>query len=226
MKLGVLFSGGKDSFLALHRGMQDNDIRCLITLKSQNLESYMFHTPNIHLTHYLSQAVDIPLVTQRTEGNKEKELKDLETAFKRAKEEYLIEGIITGTLASTYQSTRVQSICRDQGLWCFNPLWMKDPLENLRTALDIGLEVIIVGIYAYPLKENLLGRAIDHELLSELMEMEDRYSINPSGEGGEIETLVIDGPMFRSRLKVLRYEKHYHNYSGVMEIPEVELIEK
>jgi len=44
MKLGLLFSGGKDStyagFLAQKYG---HNIVCLISLESKNLESYMFH---------------------------------------------------------------------------------------------------------------------------------------------------------------------------------------
>ena len=43
MKLGVLFSGGKDSSLALYKAKED--VVCLITLDSKNKDSYMFHTP-------------------------------------------------------------------------------------------------------------------------------------------------------------------------------------
>ena len=62
MKLGVLFSGGKDSTIALHETAKKNKIECLITLISQNKESYMFHTPNIEVTELQSQSLEIPTI--------------------------------------------------------------------------------------------------------------------------------------------------------------------
>ncbi|MCK5594341.1 MAG: TIGR00289 family protein, partial [Candidatus Aenigmarchaeota archaeon] len=44
MKLGVLFSGGKDSTYALDIAMQKEEVVCLIAIVSKNKESYMFHT--------------------------------------------------------------------------------------------------------------------------------------------------------------------------------------
>ena len=40
MKLGVLFSGGKDSTLALHLAAEKEEVACLITVVSINKESY------------------------------------------------------------------------------------------------------------------------------------------------------------------------------------------
>ena len=83
MKLGVLFSGGKDSTIALHKAAKENKIACLITIISKNKESYMFHTPNINITKMQSEALGIPIINKDTKGNPEKELKDLEEAIKK-----------------------------------------------------------------------------------------------------------------------------------------------
>jgi len=46
MKLGVLFSGGKDStFAAWTAKKYGHEISCLISIISKNEDSYMFHTP-------------------------------------------------------------------------------------------------------------------------------------------------------------------------------------
>ena len=51
MKSAVLFSGGKDSVMALNYAINNgDDVKYLLSIKSQNDESYMFHVPNIHLT--------------------------------------------------------------------------------------------------------------------------------------------------------------------------------
>ena len=63
MKLGVLFSGGKDSTLSMHLAKKHHEISCLLSMKSENDESYMFHTPNIGITELQAEALDIPLLT-------------------------------------------------------------------------------------------------------------------------------------------------------------------
>ena len=136
MKLGVLFSGGKDSTLALHKAHEKEEVTCLITLRSNNPESYMFHTPNIHLTELQAQALELPLITQVTEGKKEAELDDLEKAVASAIKDFGIEGIVTGAVESIYQTQRVQTICNRLDIWCLNPLWKKDQ-KNLLEALPL-----------------------------------------------------------------------------------------
>jgi len=63
MKLGVLCSGGKDSWFACHLAMQKEEVACLISVRSRNEESYMFHTPNTHLVPLQAEAAGLPLVT-------------------------------------------------------------------------------------------------------------------------------------------------------------------
>ena len=125
MRLGVLFSGGKDSLFAAYLASKTDKLACLITIISENKESYMFHTSNIHLANIQAKSLNLPLITVKTKGKKEQELKDLKKAIKQAKSKHKIEGIVTGTIASTYQSTRIQKICNRLNLHCFNPLWQK-----------------------------------------------------------------------------------------------------
>ena len=55
MNVAVLFSGGKDSTMALHAALEEKeDVKYLLSMKSRNDESYMFHVPNIHITDLLS----------------------------------------------------------------------------------------------------------------------------------------------------------------------------
>ena len=119
MRLGVLFSGGKDSTLALHYAAEKEEVACLITLISKNKESYMFHTPNIDVTSLQAQALELPQITKITQGEKEKELLDLENAIAQAAKKYRIEGVVTGAIESVYQAERVQRICNQAGAMVF-----------------------------------------------------------------------------------------------------------
>tara|TARA_Y100000748_G_scaffold298052_1_gene292845 strand:+ start:204 stop:878 length:675 start_codon:yes stop_codon:yes gene_type:complete len=218
MKLGVLFSGGKDSYLALQYASEDHEISCLITLDSKREDSWMFHTPTIEWTRLQAQSMKIKHLVKVTSGIKEEELSDLSTIIELAKSEYSIEGIVTGALASVYQSTRIQLICNDLDLWCFNPLWQMPQKALLQDLLSNNVEAIISGVAAEPFDDSWLGKHIDSECVSNLIDLEKSNHINPAGEGGEIESFVINAPLFTRKIEISQSKKHYSNYSGRLEI--------
>ncbi len=226
MKLGVLFSGGKDSTLALHKAAEKEEVACLITLVSQNMESFMFHTPNIDVTALQAEALGLPLIRRMTKGEKEKELHDLEEAIAQAIERFGIEGIVSGAVESVYQSERIQRICHRLGVWCFNPLWKKNQKALLEEIVDNNFKAIISGIFAYPLDESWLGKEIDDEMIAKLVLLEEEFGLSPSGEGGEIETTVLDAPLFKKKIRILEYKVEARGNSGVFIIKRSRLVPK
>jgi predicted ATP pyrophosphatase (TIGR00289 family) len=226
MRVGVLFSGGKDSSLALYKAKKFHDVVCLISLISKNPESYMFHIPNIELTKLQAEAIGLPLIQMITKGEKEKELKDLKKALNLAKKKFKIEGAVTGAIRSIYQSSRIQRICKEIDLQCLNPLWSKDQIKLLNELVGKNFKVIISGVFAFPLDKSFLGKIIDKEMVEKLKQFMERYKLNPAGEGGEIETTVIDAPFFNKRIEILDYEISYSNNSGVFKIKNAILIDK
>jgi len=201
MKCGVLFSGGKDSVYATYLTKKNgNEISCLISIFSDNPESYMFHTPSIFKVKKQAIVMDIPLIIQNTKGEKEKELKDLENAIKKAITKYKIEAIVTGAVESKYQASRIKKICIKLGIKCINPLWKKNQLILLQELIDNNFKIIIVGIFAYPLDKSWLGREINNNFIDEVKKLYEKYKINPAGEGGEFETFVIYCPLFSKEL--------------------------
>ena len=223
MRLAVLFSGGKDSTLALKRAMDKEEVACLISIISKNKESYMFHTPNISMTELQAEALGLKLVKRETEGEKEDELNDLRAAIVEAKEKHGIDGVVTGAVESVYQSIRVQRICADLGLWCFNPLWQMDQVELLRETLKQGFKTIISGVFAYPFDDSWLGREIDEKMIDELIQLKEKFRINPAGEGGEIETTVLHAPFFKKKIIIKDSEKHFANNAGTLDVIEAVL---
>jgi diphthine-ammonia ligase len=226
MKLGVLFSGGKDSTLALHKAAEKEQISCLITLRSSNPESYMFHTPNIDITTLQAEALRLPLITKVTEGKKEEELADLEQAITQAVKQFQIEGIVTGAVESVYQTERVQRICNHLDLWCFNPLWKRNQKELLEELVEKHFQTIISGVFAYPLDESWLGKQIDMIMISRLVALQREIGLSPSGEGGEIETTVLDAPLFKKKIEVLDYSVAAKGNWGVFKIKNARLVAK
>ncbi len=203
MKAGVLFSGGKDSCYAAYKAKQKGyELSCLISVFSENKESYMFHTPNIKRVEEQAKTIQIPLIIQKTKGQKEEELADLEKAIKKAKTKYKIDTIATGAIASEYQASRIQKICDKLNLKCLNPIWQKDELKYLHELIENNFKVIIVGVFAYPLDKTWLGREINKQFVNDAIDLNNKYRVHIAGEGGEFETFVLDCPLFKNPLQI------------------------
>ena len=203
MKLAILLSGGKDSLYAAYMAKQEgNNLVCAVTIESENKDSFMFHTPAIEKTRAQAEMMEIPIIIQKTEGKKEDELEDLKKGIIKAVKEYGIEGVVTGAIQSVYQSTRIQNICNELKIECFNPLWQKDEIPYLGELIENKFEVIITSVAAYPLDESWLGKNIDKKFLKEILPLVQKYKIHPAGEGGEFETFVLNCPLFKKGLKI------------------------
>lgn len=178
----------------------------------------MFHVPSISKSKQQSKVMGIPIIVQKTKGEKESELKDLEKAIKKAKKDFNIEGIVTGAVESVYQSSRIQKICDKLRLDCFNPLWQKPQFEILEDLLKNKFEVIVTGVFAYPLTKKWLGKKIDKEFIMEMRKLNKDFKISPAGEGGEFETLVLNCPLFIEPLKIIDSKIFGRGYSWTMEV--------
>jgi asparagine synthase (glutamine-hydrolysing) len=228
LRLGVLFSGGKDSAYALYVMQRQNyKIDCLISLVSENPDSYMFHTPNMGMVRLQSEAIGLPLIEQLTKGTEEIELEDLERALSKAKETYGIDGVVTGALYSSYQRDRIERSCDKHGLKIFSPLWHLNQESELREIIDNGFKFIVTKIAADGLDKSWLGKEITHKDIDKLVQLNKRIGINIAFEGGEAETLMVDGPIFKTKIIIKEAEKVMeNNYIGLFRIIKAELQER
>lgn len=225
MNLAALFSGGKDSSLAVQRVLEKGwHVTRLVSVTPKTPESYMFHYPNISMTELQAEAAGIPLVKMLSEGVKEEEVKDIEKALRPLKGE--VSGVVVGALASKYQSDRVEAVCRKLGLDMVAPLWGEDPLEIWNELLEKGFRIMVVGVACEGLGREWLGRIIDHEALEELSSVSERFRFHLAGEGGEFETLTLDAPFFRKSIVVREARTEWHGDSGHCLITRAELAEK
>jgi predicted ATP pyrophosphatase (TIGR00289 family) len=125
-----------------------------------------------------------------------------------------VEGVVTGAIASTYQKTRIDMICEQLGLKSIAPLWHRDPLSILKELVDLSFNAIMTGVYAYGFTREWLGKRIDAGVISALEELNKQYGVSLVGEGGEYETLVLDGPIFKKRIEIVDAETVWKGQSG------------
>jgi len=223
MRVAVLATGGKDSALALYKVLnEDHEVKYLVSMIPLREDSWMFHYPNIRLVDLFAEAAEIQLVKAETLAVKEREVEDL----KRLIEGIDVDAIVSGAIASNYQKSRIEKICEQLRLKCIAPLWHENPLNILKEILDLKFEVIITGVYAYGFSEEWLGRKIDEASVKALIELNKQYGVSLVGEGGEYETLVLDAPFFKKRIKIVEAEKIWKNQSGYFLITKAKLENK
>lgn len=224
MRVAVLFSGGKDSNLALLEASEEHEVACLVTMRPRSLESWLFHYPNAHLVKLQAEALGLPLIERECPDDEAGSLVALKSALGEARRRYAVEGVVTGAVKSEYQASRFAAVCRELGLDCINPLWGRDEVELLEEVVERGIEAIFTRVAGYPLSRSLLGRRIDRGVVELLARL--RSYVNPSGEGGEYETFVLDSPLFRKRVVPLRWRVEGSEYDATLVIEEAVLLDK
>jgi predicted ATP pyrophosphatase (TIGR00289 family) len=225
MKIAVLFSGGKDSVRTVHWCLEKgHDVKYLVTMISKREDSWMYHTPNIHLTELSAEAIGMPLISKETPGIKEKEVEDLKDVLKILD----IDAVACGGISSNYQKTRIEKVCKELKLKFLAPFWQTDPEKFLKETIDLGFDVLIVGVYAAGFDENWLGRRLDKKCLEDLKKLNEKYGVSLVGEGGEFESIVINGPIFKKKIKIINSEKIWDEktQSGYLKINKATLIKK
>jgi diphthine-ammonia ligase len=228
VKLAALFSGGKDSTFAIYRAKEmGHQVACLITMHPIADDSPLFHYPNSRVTEYLSNAMQTPLIGSSVGGRtKENEANALEGAIMQAKSVYGIEGIVHGGISSSFQKNAFEEICGRLKVAAIAPLWDADPQEYMGQLIERSFSIIIVGVSAMGLGKEWLGRQIDVDALGKLAALATKYGFNLTFEGGEAETLVVDCPLFRKKLRINASTLHWDGQRGMFEIQDASLVDK
>ncbi len=225
MEIAALFSGGKDSVMAVWDSLRNgHEVKYLITMISENPESYMFHYPNVEYTSQQASSMGIPHIFRNTKGEKEKELEDLKAAIDKVRSE--VDCLAAGGLASNYQRNRIRAIADLFGMQLVAPFWKIDSQEYWDLMLSNGFKVMITGVACEGLGKEWLGRIIDRDNLKELQKLADRHKFHLAGEGGEFETFVLDCPLFKKALEVVKGERVWDRDSGLYLIKKIKLISK
>jgi diphthine-ammonia ligase len=223
VRVAALFSGGKDSTYALYVAQQRGwDVSDLVTIVPREDDSLLYHVPNIGLAPLLSECLGIRLISHEAGYGEDKELEALREALGGLR----VDGLIVGTIASDYQRSRVDALCHEIGMRCYAPLWRQSQASLLADYLTAGFRILITGVAAEGLDASWLGREIDDKARLELLELNTRYGLSPCGEGGEYETLVIDGPNFLKRLHVVEAQTEFKGSSGVYRVLKAEAVQK
>ena len=225
MKLGALFSGGKDSTFAIYQArLNGHEIVCLITIFPRSEESHLLHYPNISSTALQAKAMEIPQIVASTGSDESQtETFKIQKMLEEAKEKFGIEGIVHGGIHSDYQRKIFETVCKKLNLKTVSPLWHINQLEYLHKLIESKFRFIITSVSAEGLDDSWLGKEITLQDINRLNQLSSKYGFNVSFEGGEAETFVIGCPLFSGTIKIVKSKTVWDGYRGRFEITEAVL---
>jgi ABC transporter with metal-binding/Fe-S-binding domain ATP-binding protein len=223
MRIASLYSGGKDSNYALWWALKQGHTPILITMEPEEY-SMMFHHPNVKWTKMQAEAMGFEQVIVRT--THKNELADLEKALAEAKKTHKIEGLVTGAVESKYQKDRIEAIANRLQLKAFSPMWQggENGKDRLLSELTANFEIYVMAVAAEGMGREYLGQPYQKVLAA--IKAGKLKHIHPFLEGGEGETFVTDGPIFKKRIEVKEWKIHWDGVRGVAEIVDAKLVAK
>jgi diphthine-ammonia ligase len=216
MKTGALFSGGKDSCLALHKYGKEK-VSCLLAMMPENKDSWMFHKPDLKLLKKQAEMLNLPLIIQKTKGEKDGELEDLRKLIKKSG----INKLVIGGIKSNYQGERIRKICQELKVELIAPLWNYSADKLWKELLENGFEVIITKIACEGISKEFVGKIIDKERFKILEKLSNKYKFRLDFEGGEAETAVLFMPGFKKEIKIeyeIESEGNYRHFIVIKKI--------
>ncbi|MBN1803192.1 MAG: diphthine--ammonia ligase [Candidatus Lokiarchaeota archaeon] len=207
MSYAVSWSSGKDSGYACYEAMNMGlDITCLLNIISKDSGLVDSHRVSKELVQTQAKLMDIPLIQAETNWDDyTKNFKFLISNFPSKN----IKGIIFGDIfVPEFQIQKhklwAENICASAGLVAIEPLWNVRSKELPLKMLETGFEMIIVSIKKRLIGEEWLGRPFDSEFSCYI---QNKGDIDPCGEKGEFHTVVLNCPMFKKKIKVLKTNK-------------------
>jgi uncharacterized protein (TIGR00290 family) len=198
MKVISLWSGGKDSCFACYKALSlGYEVTALFNFLDSEGKNSLSH--NLPAKLILKQAglIGIPLVQKAMPKETYQEaFKDLVSEWKKKAG---IQGIIFGDIYLQEHKDWIDGICKELKVEAILPLWGRDTKELTLEIINSGFKSIVVAVKADLLGREWLGRNIDNEFVAEL-----KPGIDPCGEKGEFHTLVVDGPIFKKPIKIVK----------------------
>ena len=192
MKAAVLWTGGKDSALALHLSSNLHDIRSLICFVPADNRQFYAHPTQLMTLQ--ARKIGIPIefmpISEPYKLSYRAQIKKIRDAG--------IEVLITGDISTVGGMPNWIDEVATGLVDVEKPLWELDRGAILDTFASNPFEVVCSLSYKKHFEPTITGRYLDLELISELRQL----PIDPCGEQGEYHTWVLDAPFFKAPVQL------------------------
>jgi len=226
MDIAILYSGGKDSTLAIELARQKGwNIKYLLSVKPTRKDCYLFHFATVEHTKELAKILNYNHILANCEvADPVKEAKIIKDIVAKNPVEAVILG---GVGLQELQLNTIRDTLFPLGVEVFVSHKAENEIALLQEMINKKYEIYITEVAAEGLNEDYLGFKIDNKTLPNFIELSQKYGFNVLGEGGHYNTLVVDGPIFEKRFQILDFKTVMDNeFSGHLEIKDYVVKEK
>ena len=198
--LVFVWSGGKDSAMALHSLLQDPqfEVAALLTTVTEGFERISMHGVRRELLRLQADSIGLPLTEVRIPPECPNSL--YESRMAEASLRFRDRGIRHFAFGDIFlrdlRAYREKNLAQLDMLALF-PIWDIDTRQLAARFIDHGFRAVTVCIDPKKLDASFAGRQLDASFFRDLPP-----GIDPCGENGEFHTFVFDGPIFRSPILV------------------------
>jgi diphthine-ammonia ligase len=188
-RAAVSWSGGKDSYLALHRSRSSYDVVALITMFDEHGERSRSHGLRPQILEAQADRLRLPICTGRGSWATYEEgyLGALDAA-----QALDISHVIFGDIMYAENREFPERVCAAKGLTAVEPLWGEPTDRLFREFVLTGADARIVTVRGSVLDQSWLGRRLTLALQTSL----ETAGADPCGEHGEYHTVVVNAPAF------------------------------
>lgn len=197
------WSGGKDCCAALDKFLAENPAVniSLLTMMDEKHRTYgHFLSEKILSAQAAAMNLEIHFGYSSYFDYEEKWMSELS----KLKRNGFTAGIF-GDISLEEHYVWIGRIMKIMGMQMLMPLWKEDKNKIILDFINRKYSSKIISINKTLMDEKYLGHEINVETINELK----KDGIDPCGEGGEFHTIVYDGPLFKTPLKL--------NYGAVTE---------
>lgn len=190
------WSGGKDSCFALLRAITTGYTpKVLLNVLNEEGRISRSHGIPAEILQAQSQLAGLPIYMISSSWQEYEEKFTEALAF--LKSAYALQYAVFGDIDLQAHRDWEEKVCATSGLTALLPLWKQDRKELVLQMLEAGIETIIVSCNEM-MGPQFIGQTITPSLIEQLESM----GVDACGENGEYHTLVVDCPLFSSRLEV------------------------
>jgi uncharacterized protein (TIGR00290 family) len=198
----ILFcwSGGKDSAMALHAVLQQQDMRvaALLTTVTEGYDRISMHGVRRDLLEQQAESIGLPLHEVRippqcVNPTYESRMEEALNIYYRQGVRSVAFGDIFLEDLRTYREKNLARI----GMTAIFPIWKRDTRDLIRDFHSAKFRSIAVCVDPKVLDRSFAGRELDESFFEDLP-----VGVDPCGENGEFHTFVFDGPIFRTPVPV------------------------